>query len=118
MKYSQGSTFSTIVDYGKSLWAYTEDSLSYTTNEGNQSGGDVTGTQSRSDGVVQFGPYRKPTVVEFTATSDIMDIRNYEFEVDDFYVRSPDVTRIRVMSQDDYDAETPKDPTTQYIIAG
>ena len=81
MKYAQGSTFSTIVDYGKSVWAYTDDSASYEIIPENTSAGTATGTIDRTDGTVKFGPFYKPTVVKITATSGELDVRNYEFSV-------------------------------------
>lgn len=79
MKYTQGQSVQKIVEGGDSLWVYTDDTATVVVTPDNVSLDAVTTTVDRTDGVVKYGPYYKPTVVNVTATSLDADVRNYEF---------------------------------------
>ena len=79
MKYTQGQSVQKIVEGGDSLWVYTDDTATVVVTPENVSANAVTTTVDRTDGVVKYGPYYKPTVVKVTATSLDADVRNYEF---------------------------------------
>lgn len=79
MKYTQGQSVQKIVEGGDSLWIYTDDTATVVVTPENVSANAVTTTVDRTDGVVKYGPYYKPTVINVTATSLDADVRNYEF---------------------------------------
>lgn len=79
MKYTQGQSVQKIVEGGDSLWIYTDDTATVVVTPDNVSANAVTTTVDRTDGVVKYGPYYKPTVINVTATSLDADVRNYEF---------------------------------------
>lgn len=79
MKYTQGQSVQKIVEGGDSLWVYTDDTATVVVTPENVSANAVTTTVDRTDGVVKYGPYYKPTVINVTATSLDADVRNYEF---------------------------------------
>lgn len=80
MKYTQGQTFETIINDGKSVWFYTDDSAAFEVIPQNVTSEKVTGTKSRTDGVTRLGPFYKKTVIRITATLGDLDVRNYEFQ--------------------------------------